>query len=208
MRHPVQRSQRSQIIMKMKSELNRASAHGISERNKRWNGGRRKNKGETSITDHVNRSNGKTQHAQQKRWGTELQIGAYPLNLGAHPWNTRRYGLYHSQPFFCFRTGFPENIPPSGKCRDERGERYRPGGSPSLQMAQGDARHVVNLTHLRAPTPKPPMALPTTRSLNLLAPHCKADPTQKTTNWMFDDTNELIDIPGVRSNEMCTHHKQ
>ena len=126
MRHPVQRSQRSQIIMKMKSELNRASAHGISERNKRWNGGRRKNKGETSITDHVNRSNCKTQHAQQKRWGTELQIGAYPLNLGAHPCNTRRYGLYHSQPFFCLRTGFPEDTP-SGKCRDERRGRCRPG---------------------------------------------------------------------------------
>ena len=67
---------------------------------------------------------------------------------------------------------------------------------------------MVNLTHLRAPTPKPPMALPTTRSLNFLAPHCKADPTQKTTKWVFDDTNELIDIPGVRSNEMCTHNKQ
>ena len=34
--------------------------------------------------------------------------------------------------------------------------------------------------------PKPPMALPMTRSLNLCAPHCKADPTQKTANRIFD----------------------
>jgi hypothetical protein len=118
---------------------------------------------------------------------TELQIGVC-FGMGAR--QTSRYGLNCLQPP---RPLFPWKDSPSSPGTERAEMRYQPRCGP-----KGVQESQVSSTYLKAPTPKPPIALPITRSLNLRAPHCKAEPTQKTTDRRFDAVrieDEYIDIP-------------